>query len=181
MVRFLGPYQTVCNYWNYFWYYLGEHISAKDRTGTAQRANINSGPQQKNSPTNMNNYEPSNGELSDNPAVAAFQQFANTVQGNDLAVLHGQPYHAAIDNEGRADCENGQRGYPEGPLAINAPPQDVDGDAPRWVVDPHTPGNQGPTYAGRDRVPDGQTFTREPEGPAAARLPENLVTGIYGG
>ena len=49
------------------------------------------------------------------------------------------------------------------------------------VGDPHTPGNQGPTYAGRRRVPDGQTFTREPETEPASRLPPVLRTGIYGG
>ena len=26
-LRFLGPYQTVCNYWTYFFTYLGEHVS----------------------------------------------------------------------------------------------------------------------------------------------------------
>ena len=180
MVRFLGPYQTVCNYWNYFWYFLGEHISADDPSGTAQRANINSTPAQKNSPGELNNYEPWNGELNEGPA-GVVDALRNAETGNDLAVYHNQIYHAAIDDQGRADCEAGQRGYPEGPLAVNAPPVDVDGDPVHWVVDPHTPGNQGPTYAGRNRVPEGQTFSREPEQPEAAQLPDNLTTGIYGG
>ena len=30
------------------------------------------------------------------------------------------------------------------------------------MADPHTPGAQGPTFAGRPRVPPGETFTREP-------------------
>ena len=35
------------------------------------------------------------------------------------------------------------------------------------MIDPATPGNQGPTYTGRRRVPKGQTFSRRPEtGPA---------------
>ena len=32
------------------------------------------------------------------------------------------------------------------------------------AVQPHTPGNQGPTYKGRARVPDGQTFSSRPDG-----------------
>ena len=30
MVRYLGPFQTVCNDWNYWWTYLSEHISEAD-------------------------------------------------------------------------------------------------------------------------------------------------------
>ena len=30
-------------------------------------------------------------------------------------------------------------------------------------VNPRTPGVQGPTFVGKPRVPEGQTFTREPE------------------
>ncbi len=29
IVRYLGPYQTVCNYWNYWWTYVAEHLSAR--------------------------------------------------------------------------------------------------------------------------------------------------------
>jgi hypothetical protein len=32
------------------------------------------------------------------------------------------------------------------------------------VLDPRTPGSQGPTFDGRPRIPDGQTFSNEPNG-----------------
>ena len=75
----------------------------------------------------------------------------------------------ALDNSGNADCENGQRGYPMGRLARLLKPTDSKG-APFLVVgDSHTPGNQGPTFAGLSRVPPGETFSREPQN--GAQLP----------
>ena len=48
-------------------------------------------------------------------------------------------------------------------------PNDSTG-APFLIVgDSHTPGNQGPTFAGLSQVPPGETFTREPEN--GAQLP----------
>ncbi len=38
MVRYLGPYVTVCNDWNYWWTYLSEHISEETTFGFAQSA-----------------------------------------------------------------------------------------------------------------------------------------------
>ena len=41
------------------------------------------------------------------------------------------------------------------------------------AIDPRNPGNQGPTYAGRARVPAGQTFVAQPEtGPYATLAAE---------
>jgi virulence factor Mce-like protein len=155
LVRFLGPYQTVCNYWNYFWDFLGEHISEADVTGTAQRANFNTAANQKNSLGDIGAVEPANGHQ--NPAEQALSD------GNAVANLHDQHNWAAIGTDGSADCEHGQSGYPMGRLAGLLPRADSTGAPLRVVVDPHTPGDQGPTYAGRPRVPPGETFTREPE------------------
>jgi hypothetical protein len=93
--------------------------------------------------------------------------------------LHGQPYGAAVDNAGNADCENGQRGYLNGNLNISGRFLDAEGNPFNIVADPHTPGDQGPTFAGRANVPAGETFTREPQ--TGDRLPPALTTGIYGG
>jgi virulence factor Mce-like protein len=147
MIRYLGPYQTVCDYWNYWWTYVAEHFSEADAFGFAQRAMLNGNAVQDNglASTGAVNFANGAGYL---PPTA--------VRG-DPEYLHGQAYGAAIDNQGNADCENGQRGYPSGRLAPNA----VD---PKYYVSllAHTPGNQGPTYAGRTKVPAGQTFQREP-------------------
>jgi virulence factor Mce-like protein len=155
LVRFVGPFQTVCNYWNYFWDFLGEHISERDVTGTAQRANINSAADQENALKDIGATEPANGHQ--NPVQQAQSG------SNAAGYLHGQANQAAVDENGNADCERGQAGYPMGRLAGYLRPTDSTG-APFLVVgDSHDPGNQGPTYKGRDKVPAGETFSREAE------------------
>jgi hypothetical protein len=168
LVRFLGPYQTVCNGWNYFWTYLGEHISEGDPTGTAQRANLNSAARQRNGYGDMGAVEPVMGEGHN----------ASDPRG-DNAFFHGQAHGAAVNNDGTADCEIGQRGYMNGNLATFGPRANSQGTATRVIFDPHTPGSQGPSFAGRTRVPSGQTFSRENE--IGAKLPPEYTTGIYSG
>ena len=145
-LRYLGPYQTVCNYWTYFFTFLGEHVSQVGPYGYSQRAAIKSTGQQTNNPSSMGAAEPANGE--DYRSPSSFR--------GDPVHLHATPYNAAIDELGNADCENGQRGYPRRLSRFAEPRFDI-------VTDPHIPGNQGPTYTGRPQVPEGQTFTREPE------------------
>lgn len=158
-LRYLGPYQTVCDNWNYFWTYLSEHLSAPDPNGEAQRALGNQAGGQDNTVGAINATEPANGR-NYNPASSA---------GSDPQFLHGQGYAAAIDTKGAADCEIGQRGYPMGRLAQFAPAREPTTGRPlNIVVDSHTPGNQGPTFKGRARVPRGETFSREPQTPGAA-------------
>jgi ABC-type transporter Mla subunit MlaD len=145
-LRFLGPYQTVCNYWNYFWTYLAEHVSQRGPYGFSQRAAIKSTGQQNNNPSSMGSAEPGNGE-GYNPASRP---------RGDPTHLHGQSYQPAITETGEADCETGQRGYVRR-LARFSP------ERFEIVTDPEIPGAQGPTYTGRPRVPRGQTFVRRPE------------------
>ncbi|MGI8579053.1 MAG: MlaD family protein [Solirubrobacteraceae bacterium] len=146
-LRFYGPYVTVCNNWNYFWTYLSEHLSEEDQNGFAQRALLNSSGQQDNSVGTQGAVDFTQGK-NYNPLSAP---------RGSVEKLHGQPYGAAIDNRGNADCEKGQRGYPEGNLSPFVP------KSVKIVTNPHTPGNQGTTYSGRSRVPAGETFTREPQ------------------
>ncbi len=76
-------------------------------------------------------------------------------------------YGAAIDNHGNADCETGQRGYP---LRLNY----FDPQRRNFATDPHTPGDQGPTYKGQAHVPKGETFSRNPTtGPQLLPNPTN--------
>ena len=71
--------------------------------------------------------------------------------------LHDQLYNAAVDPDGNADCESGQRGYLKR-LATGFPANmDI-------VLDSSTPGSQGPTFKGRARIPEGQTFSADPTG-----------------
>ncbi len=157
-LRYLGPYQTVCDNWNYFWTYLSEHLSAPDPNGEAQRALGNQAEAQTNSIGAINATEPANGQGAS----------PGTMATGDPQFLHGQAYAAAIDTKGAADCEIGQRGYPMGRLAQFAPARDSMGKPFNVVLDSHTPGDQGPTFKGRARVPRGETFSREPQTPGAA-------------
>ena len=85
--------------------------------------------------------------------------------GNQFA--HGPTYGAAVDAQGNADCETGQRGYAK---QLNH----LDPQGRNFDTDPHTPGNQGPTFAGRAHVPAGETFTRAPStGPQLPSIPGN--------
>ncbi|HEY1569282.1 MAG TPA: hypothetical protein VGF68_19800, partial [Solirubrobacteraceae bacterium] len=156
LVRYIGPYQTVCNDWNYFWTYLSEHISESTSFGFAQRALINLGnPTQANNVGQQGATQPANGGGSTSLVTG----------GNEF--LHAQAYGAAVDNQGNADCETGQRGYP---LKLNH----LDPSGRNLGTDSHTPGDQGPTFKGRARVPAGETFSRNPTtGPQLASIPSN--------
>jgi virulence factor Mce-like protein len=168
LVRFLGPYQTVCNGWNYLFTYLGEHISETDPTGTAQRAMTNSVAEQRNGYGSIGATEPVMGE----------GYHAGDPRG-DNAFFHGQGHAAAINDDGTADCENGQRGYMNGNLNVFGAPRNSQGTPVTAIFDPHSPGSQGPTFTGRPRVPAGETYSRENEiGP---RLAPEQTSGIYSG
>jgi ABC-type transporter Mla subunit MlaD len=145
LLRFVGPYITVCNYFNYAWTHAGEHLTEPDPTGTSQRTLLNQGPRTVNQT---------------DPQLASI---GARTPANGEAVLTGVPVHlhtnvysAAVDRAGNADCESGQRGY------VKRAAHFVD-KSRTIVVDPHIPGNQGPTFTGLPKVPVGQTFTRAPQ------------------
>src|SRR5205807_8472838 len=46
VIRYLGPFVTVCNGWNYTWTEFGDLVSEPTNFGTAQRALLNSGNHQ---------------------------------------------------------------------------------------------------------------------------------------
>ena len=159
MVRYLGPFQTVCDTWNYWWTYLAEHLSARTESGFAQRAMINLAPPSGGSVGQQGAVTPVNGTAgSDSPPLTVF---------GGLEFLHAQSYGAAIDNHGNADCETGQRGWPR---KLNQ----FDPQGRTLAVDAHTPGDQGPTFHGRARVPAGETFSRNP--PTGPQLPSKAAT-----
>ena len=153
MVRYLGPYQTVCDDWNYWWTYLAEHFSEATAFGFAQRALL----MQSNStqPNNLATRAPPRRSNGGGARLAARAATSSCT---------AQTYGAAIDNQGNADCETGQRGYPKQLNAFD--PQHRD-----FASDPHTPGRPGP-----DLQRPGAAFRparrsrRAPHDRAAARL-----------
>jgi virulence factor Mce-like protein len=149
MVRYLGPFQTVCDYWNYWWTFLAEHISEQTQYGFAQRVLLNF----------------ADASQPDNVGSLGATAPAGSAGGPEF--LHSQVYGAAIDNAGNADCETGQRGYPKKLNYFDPQGRNLDSD-------PHTPGDQGPTYKGRTRVPAGETYSRNPQtGPQLPYNPTN--------
>jgi virulence factor Mce-like protein len=148
-LRFYGPYQTVCNYWNYMWGYIAEHIQEPDVTGYSERTLINSTGDQTNSLGSMGATAPANGE--------------NVTHGN-AQFFQGPVYTRAITDDGKADCEQGQRGFIHR-LGRYVPAKY------RTHNDPRSPGVQGPTFHGRAAVPEGQTFSALPETGPYTNLP----------
>lgn len=154
LLRYVGPNVTVCNYFNYAWTHAGEHLSEPDPTGSAQRTLLNQATRTQDPTatgiTTLGARQPANGE----PTTSGARQN-----------LHTNVYTAAVDREGNADCESGQRGYLQRVNAFGDPKFNT-------VIDPHIPGNQGKTFTGRDRVPEGQTFTRAPQ--SGPQMPPEL-------
>jgi virulence factor Mce-like protein len=163
MIRYLGPYQTVCDDWNYWFTYFAEHVSQPTGYGFSQRVLLNAGGVP-GAPggvgAGVGATHPVNGDAGTN-----LPPLANIIGGQEF--LHAQPYGAAVDTAGNADCETGQRGYP---LKLNH----LDPLGRNLATDAHTPGDQGPTFHGRNHVPAGETFTRSPQtGPQLTPIPQN--------
>jgi hypothetical protein len=155
MVRYLGPYQTVCDDFTYTWAFLSDTVSEPTTFGTAQRALLmTANPLQPNNPGSEPASAPQNGN---NPLGDA-----SPLGGNGY--YHAPNYGSAVDNHGNADCESGQRGYPRQLNYFDPQHRLLDTDA-------HTPGDQGATFAGRTHVPAGETFSRAPQ--TGPQLPSN--------
>jgi hypothetical protein len=152
-LRYLGPFVTACNSWNYMWVEIADLVSEQTNFGMAQRALIQFANQQKNSIGSLPADQPANGE--------------QVPPGQTPEYLHAPNYGAAVDSRGNADCESLQRGYP---MRLNGgDPQQRNLDA-----DQHTPGLQGPTWTGLAKVPPGETFSRNPTtGPQVSFNPAN--------
>jgi virulence factor Mce-like protein len=168
-LRYLGPYITVCNYWNDFWTFAAEHLSAPDATGTAERALLNSaGGQQEPGTDNV-----------DSSGANEFAHLDTSIGGSGRPEqLHNNFYGDAIFPDGSANCSIGQQGY----LNSVNPYRDrsVPGDpyAHAVVEHPHQDEPIGPSYSrfnlqgrgialGPTRPPAGETYTWRPGGNGA--------------
>lgn len=159
-LKYLGPFFTVCNYWNYFWTHTVDHFRsfAGPEIGFFQRIQAKSAPEQDNTPAAFGAAEPANSEGVVEPTTEIL---------GDPADLKAQFHGRAVDENGQADCDAvGSRYNPALPLDL--PP-----DLANVSLATRNPGNQGTTFEGRGEVPRGQTFTAEPGGlgPDVARGP----------
>ncbi len=141
-VQFVAPYQTVCNYLNYFFTPLGTHLSEAVPGGTSQRilAKLLFGGQ----PNNLGTTE------SSRPVDTPGDPHEGAVQA-----LHKQPNSPAVDSRGRADCQAGQTGYlsrlvTDGRYPLETDVEGFRGGGTHVVFDPDTPGRRGGTYKARE-------------------------------
>jgi hypothetical protein len=159
MIKYLGPYVTVCNQWNYFWDEIQDLVSEQTSFGMAQRALIQFNNHQSSNAGVAGGTYPANGYQPGDPPDQGYP--------GDAEYAHGPAYAAAIDSQGNADCEVGQRGY-------QAQQNGLDPQHRSLVTDAHTPGDQGSTWAGLAHVPAGETFSRNPTvGPQLPNIPGN--------
>jgi virulence factor Mce-like protein len=143
--KFIAPYQTVCDYWNYWFTYLPEHLTQRDSVGTTQRVSIIGTPESPlEAQVNAAGYSGIQMNGISGPASPPPGEF----KPHELPILHGNIYAPAVDGNGRADCQPGQTGYPLGQARI--PGQAANN--PTNVV-ANLPGNRGPTFHGRSKIP----------------------------
>jgi hypothetical protein len=159
VLRYLGPYVTVCNYFNYFWVQLAELVSEQTSFGMAQRALLQFGNHQANSVGNQGATAFANGYQAGDPPDQGYP--------GDAEYNHSPNYGAAVNSNGTADCEVGQRGYAAKVNGLDPQGRSLDLEA-------HTPGTQGTTWTGLSRVPPGETFSRATQnGPQLPYDPTN--------
>jgi ABC-type transporter Mla subunit MlaD len=154
-LRFLGPFVTVCNYWNLFWAFTADVLSVPTPQGSAEHAGQLSVGQENNSLGQMGAPVPANGE--------------GVAPGATPYRFHGEHWLHAVDANGNADCRRGQQGYVNRAFKFGDPRFHIDVDA-----QPPINYRLGPTYKtwvnghgqglNPDHIPPGETFTTEAGG-----------------
>jgi ABC-type transporter Mla subunit MlaD len=143
----IGPYQTVCNYWNYWMTFLTSHFELPTPFGYAERVippHIAGTTTPDEFPRNpMDNYSGGQGDgrfssiglagdhagvfdpLPANPddPDGAGPLAADPADEHVIPILHGNPYGPAVTG-GQPNCQAGQTGYSLGEALI--PGQDPD-------------------------------------------------------
>ena len=145
-VRYVAPFQTLCNYLVYFFNPLGTHISQAVPGGTAERILAKLVPfTQPNSLSSSESTRPVDVPQGMDPQAEPAQQALHRQYGGGGRV---NPYGPG----GAADCQTGQEGYPDR-LAAHAryrpSPNPLEGGGSHIVVDKDTPGLTGGTYVAR--------------------------------
>ncbi len=143
-IKFIAPYQTVCNNLVYFFNPLGTHQSAAVAGGTTERILAKLvDTQQENSLGSTESKRPVDVPSNEDPQASPAKQ-----------ALHTQYGGPAIDSQGRADCQAGQTGYPYRLVTNGRYPPDSSaggfkGGGSHVVLDGNTPGLAGGTYTSR--------------------------------
>ena len=146
-LRYLGPYQTVCNYWTYFFTFLGEHVSQNGPYGYSQRA-----LDQEHRPA---------GEQPEHHGLGAAGERRGLPRAEPPARRSRPPPRDPLQ---RRDRRVRERGLRERPARLSAQAGALQRAGPRHRHRPAHPGEPGPDLHRASRgCRAGQTFTREPE------------------
>jgi virulence factor Mce-like protein len=143
-IKFVAPYQTVCNYLVYFFNPLGTHQSAVVPGGTNERILAKLvDTQQPNSLGTTESTHPVDVPSDQDPQAEPAKQ-----------ALHTQYGGPAVDRRGRADCQSGQTGYLNRVVTNpRYPPDDsrggFTGGGSHVALDGNTPGLAGGTFKAR--------------------------------
>jgi virulence factor Mce-like protein len=114
-IEYIAPYQTVCNYFQYFMHPLGEMQSVVQTGPTGGGTVLNQNVKEVN--TNQQNHYATTASSRPWDILQGQQpQGAKDMQGKPLFRLYATAYNPAIDAQGNADCQLGQTGYPNGAL-----------------------------------------------------------------
>ena len=144
LAQWVGPAQTVCNYWNYDWTLLSEHLSERDQVGFQQRIQLVNMPRDQFVQTPLDAYS---GQQANGRAGPIGDPQTGDTPGefdpHNLPILHGNVYMpTGQPNFGQfPDCQAGQAGYPLGrfpvPGQAKFSPANVQSDIPgsRGITD----------------------------------------------
>jgi ABC-type transporter Mla subunit MlaD len=178
LTHYVVPAQTVCNYWNYFWTLLPEHLTESDTIGFSQRVSLINTPVGSLTAnldlTGSGTFTPSvtvPGEVETGLSAAGYsgaqangRAFNPTGPGNfeprKLPILHANP--AGPTGQDGQNCQPGQTGYVLGDLRIPGQTK-----ANPSVLVPDLPGDPGPTTAfwkqnGQRILKDTRVKSRQP-------------------
>jgi ABC-type transporter Mla subunit MlaD len=160
LAQHVVPAQTVCNYWNYWFTFLPEHLTDRDQVGFNQRVvvvgmpqgdrqfqaaapifpNPNPPPLTTNTITAPGETESPLGGYSGKQANGIFSP-TDEFQPYDMPILHGHVYGVGGQQGPEfPDCQSGQTGYVLG----NHPVPGQPADSPAAVL-ADIPGSRGPT------------------------------------
>jgi hypothetical protein len=144
LAKWVAPAQTVCNYWNYMWTLLPEHLTERDQVGFNQRVALVNMPQDAfvKAPLDAYSGQQANGLA----GPIGYPQNSDTPGEFDphgLPILNSHPYQpTGQTNFGQyPDCQAGQTGYPLGDFRVpgqaKSNPANVQADIPgsRGITD----------------------------------------------
>jgi ABC-type transporter Mla subunit MlaD len=161
LAKYVVPAQTVCNYWNYMWTLLPEHLTEEDSIGFSQRVSLVLSPQGSLTfDLDVDGTGPVPpiattvpGEVETGYSAAGYSGIqANGKYGqaappghtfkefdpHELPILHANA--AGPTGQNGSDCQPGQTGYVQGKLQVAG-----QSDQNPAVIVPDLPGDRGVT------------------------------------